>query len=177
MQKAFFFQKSHAGKNRGENVTYYERTVEYLENYKPLQASIENMEKEIEELDYFAAKGICLEYTGRNGYKTSLTEDAAINIMERKEQLRRAIRRTKHNLDKIDRGLETLNEVEKYIIVARYFEGQQWWTIAYRLKYSERWCKELRRRAVKRISISLFGEKAIHKQFPNTSPNKEKSAI
>jgi len=37
------------------------------------------------------------------------------------------------------------------------------------MKYSEKWCKELRRRAVQKVAIGLFGEDALVKDFPFTS--------
>lgn len=151
-------------------MNYYSITEEYLKNYKPLKASIENMRKEIEDLDYYVASSPSLEYIGEKKYKQSSTENAVINIENKKKKIENNINSIESKLERIEKGIETLNETEKYVIVERYFEGRQWWVIAYKLKYSERWCKELRRRAVEKISISLFGEKAMSKQFANTSP-------
>lgn len=142
-------------------MNYYNITEKYLYNYRPLKASIENMSKEIDEIDYFVCNGFKLGYTGYVGYRGSITEVTAINIYERKDKTRLEIMELKNRLDRIDRGLNVLSEIERYIIDERYFEGREWWKIAYKLRYSERWCKELRRRSVNKIAISLFGEKAM----------------
>lgn len=146
-------------------MNYYGITEKYLYNYRPLKASIENMEKEISDLDYYIASSIKLDYIGGIGYKGSITEMAAINIQEKKDNIRFEIRKLEDRLERIDRSLEALSEIERYIIEDKYFEGREWWKIAYKLRYSERWCKELRRRAVEKIAISLFGEKAMKEEI------------
>lgn len=137
-------------------------TEKYLYNYRPLKASIENMKKEINDLNYYICSSLKLDNIGGIGYKGSITEMAAINIQEKKNNTRFEIIKLEN---RIDRSIEVLSEIEKYIIEEKYFEGQEWWKIAYELRYSERWCKELRRRALIRIAISLFGEKAMKEEI------------
>jgi len=152
-------------------MNYYALTEKYLYNYIPLKISIENLSKEIEELDYNSVATISYEYIGSIGYRESNVENKVIKIEKKRDKLKDKILDLENKLERIDRAIEGLNEIERYIIEERYFKGKQWWVIAYKLKYSERWCKELRRRAIEKISIGLWGEEAmLHKEFTNTSP-------
>lgn len=159
-------QEVDGGETGGEYVLNYYRVAEkYLYNYRPLKASIENMKKEIEDLDYYVVSSKSLENKGGPVYNNSIIENAVINIDEKRNDLEMEIRRLENKLRRIDKSLEILGETEKYIIEERYFEEKEWWKIAHKLRYSERWCKELRRRAVKKIAISLFGEKAMEDEI------------
>ncbi len=147
-------------------MNYYKATEKYLYNYKSLKANIENMKTQIKELDYSSVKGANYDYIDNGGYKKSAVESTVLYIDKKRSNLERKIIELKSKLERIDKSIEALNEVEQFIIKERYFEGKQWWKIAYKLRYSERWCKELRSRAVEKISIGLWGEDALPKDFP-----------
>jgi DNA-directed RNA polymerase specialized sigma subunit len=152
-------------------VNYYKATEKFLYNYNSLKASTENMKQEIEELDYREISAVDYEKepSGKTYAFHSKTEESAIYAAEKKKLLEQRIKTTERKLDRIDRAVEALNEIEQKIIKLRYYEGRQWWQIAYEMRYSEKWCKELRRRAVHKVAIGLFGEDALIKDFPFTS--------
>lgn len=158
-------------------MNYYKATEKYLYNYKSFKANIVNMETQIEEIDYYSVKAVGYDYIDDIGYRGSTVENAIINIDKKRNDLENKIVELKSKLERIDKAIEALNEIEQQIISERYFEGRQWWQIAYKLRYSERWCKELRSRAVEKISIGLWGEEALPKDFPFTSPSKVESSI
>ena len=60
-------------------------------------------------------------------------------------------------VDRVNKGLRSLNNVERVIIVGRYMDGLSWEEIADRSYYSERWCRVLRDRALEKLSISMYG--------------------
>lgn len=143
---------------------YYKETEYLLYNYKMFQISIENMQQEIEllkEEDGTAA----ITYDGIKTSPTfkfqSSTEDTALSVMEKIDYLEHSIRRIQNRLESIDRALEGLGVIERAIINKRYFEGKQWYEIAYKVSYNERWVKELRRRSINKIAIGLFGDTAL----------------
>ena len=151
-------------------VNYYKATEKFLYNYNSLKASIENMKQEIEEIDYqeISAVNYEKEPTGKTYAFHSITEEAGIRAAEKKKLLEKRIKATQSKLERIDRAIKALNDTERQIITERYIGGRQWWEIAYKVRFNESWCKELRRRAVRKIAIGLFGEVAIDKHKTNT---------
>lgn len=150
-------------------MNYYKATEKFLHNYNSLKASIENMKQEIEEMDYREISAIDYEKepTSETYAFHSATEESAIYAAERKNLLEKRIKITESKLERIDRAIEALNDTEKQVITERYMGGKQWWQVAYSVQYNERWCKEIRRRAVNKIAIGLFGEKAMHEDSTN----------
>lgn len=150
-------------------LNYYKATEKFLYNYNSLKASIENMKQEIEEIDYLEISAVNYEKEPTSETYTfhSITEEAAIYTADKKSLLEQRIKITEGRIDRIDRAIEALNDTERQIITDRYINGRQWWEVAYSVKFNERWCKEIRRRAVEKIAIGLFGEEAIHKDSTN----------
>lgn len=160
-------------------MNYYKATEKFLYNYNSLKASIENMKQEIEEIEYLGMSAINYDHeiTGKTFAFHSLTESEAMRAADRKQMLQQRIEILESKIERIDRAIEALNKTEQKIINLRYKEGRQWWEIAYEMRYSEKWCKELRKRAVNKIAVGLFGEDALPKDFPFTSLHNEKDVL
>lgn len=152
-------------------MNYYKATEKFLYNYNSLKASIENMKQEIEEMDYreISAVNYENETTGETYAFHSTTEEAAVYTADKKSLLEQRIKTTEGKIERIDRAIKALNDTERQIITERYINGKQWWQVAYIVKFNERWCKEIRRRAVEKIAIGLFGEKAMQEDSTNTA--------
>ena len=144
-------------------MNYYKATEKYLYNYKSLKANIENMKVQIKEIDYNPLQGAGFEYMEDTGYKKSTVENTVIRIDKKRNDLKNRIKELECKLERIDRSIEALNDVERYIVVERYFEGRQWWQIAHEIKYSERHCRRIRTNAVNKVSVGLFGLEAMEK--------------
>ncbi|WP_427340634.1 sigma factor-like helix-turn-helix DNA-binding protein [Caloranaerobacter sp. DY30410] len=145
---------------------YYRATEKLLYNYKMLKVSIENMKAEIEELK--KESGITgINYEGEKTSETHKitqpTEEQSLRNITQEYLLRKRIEITQNKIDRIDRALEGLNETERKIVVMRYIEGMQWFKIAYEVNYNERWCKELRKRAIEKLAIGIYGYTALLK--------------
>lgn len=143
---------------------YYKETEYLLYNYEMFKISIENLKEKIEFLKQEdGLKGI--DYNKDKispTYKfTSIVEDTVLSLSEKIHYLEHSIRRMQSKIEAIDRALEGLTKTEKDIIEKRYFEGKPWYVIAYELNYNERWCKELRRRAISKIAIGIYGDTAL----------------
>lgn len=143
---------------------YYKETEYLLYNYKMFEISIKNMEREIEHLKKEDGS-MGIRYDGIKISPTykfqSIIEDTVLSVTEKIDYLEHSIRRIKNKLKSIDKALEGLTEVERNIIKGRYIEGQQWYVVAYKVKYSERHCKRIRTNAIIKIAIALFGDKII----------------
>ncbi|MGJ0848168.1 hypothetical protein ACR77J_15870 [Tissierella praeacuta] len=142
---------------------YYKETEYLLYNYKMFQISIKNMQNEIESLEKEDGTS-AINYSGVQTSPTnkfsSSTESTALSISERIDYLEHSIKRTKSKLDRIDKAIEGLTEKEKDIITKKYIEGKQWYVVAYNVSYSERQCRNIRTKAIKKIAIGIFGEVA-----------------
>ena len=63
----------------------------------------------------------------------------------------------------VNEGIKQLNEKERNIIELRYMQTNKWdrqltWVqIARITKYDERWCKEIRSRAINNLALVMFG--------------------
>lgn len=145
----------------------YKETEYLLYSYKMFKISIENMKNEIEYIKNEEDGLTAINYDGINTSPTnkfsSSTEDTALSVSEKICYLEHSIRRIESKLERIDRALEGLTEIERQVIKQRYIEGLQWWQVGYQVKYSERHCKRIRTGAIEKIAIGINGDKAIEK--------------
>ena len=142
-------------------MNYYKETERLISAYTQLKTYIEIKQNELEELDYYPS-GIGFEKNSRGGEVSSTTENTAINIINKKDKIEKEIKSTTKTLANLEKALDLLDCLSYEIIKQRYIEKKQWWEIAYSVHCSERWAKELRRRAIITISIALYGEEAMH---------------
>ncbi|NBI05777.1 hypothetical protein [Senegalia massiliensis] len=143
---------------------YYKRAEKALYNYTQFKINILNMKEQLECLKN--EDGVnCINYEGEKTSETNKItrqlEEQAIRNIKKEKQLKYKIKTTQHEVNKIDRALEGLTDIEKKVIELRYIKGYQWFNIAYEAQYNERWCKEIRTQALQKISISLFGYTAL----------------
>lgn len=139
----------------------YTRVENMLYNYKMYKISIENMEEEINALQEECGVG-GIDFgspSGNTNKVSSITENTALSRSERIAYNRHQIERIERELSVIDRTIEQLTDLEKTIIIERYINSKQWWEVASIVCYSERWCKDLRKRAVNKLVVGIYGEK------------------
>lgn len=72
---------------------------------------------------------------------------------------------TKNLIARIDRAYEVLSELEQKIVRLRYFQRKQWKEIADLVNLSERQARTWNNKAVKRIAVGLYGEKAARRGY------------
>lgn len=138
----------------------YAKVEQLLSNYKMLEISIRNMKQEIEYIE--KEDGMSgISYDGISTSPTnqckSATEGIALSNMEKIHFLEHSIERATRQIEKVDRALEGLEEIEKQIINEKYINSRQWWQVAGIVKYSESWCKQIRRRAISKLIIGIYG--------------------
>ena len=139
----------------------YDSIENLLYNYKMLKINIEIADNQLKELEKedgmtgIAYDGIITSKTNKTGNPTSNIAERNITseelILKRKEKL-------ENKLNTLDRLIDGLNEIERQIIIKKYIDGLQWWQVGYSVKYSERWCKQLRTQAINKLVVGLYGE-------------------
>ncbi len=141
----------------------YFRTAEYyLYNFKALAANLEIRQEKLRKYEYSGLTVVDLTRPGsRSDFKTSITETEALNATETKERLRQEIAQLKLKLNSIEKALNCLDPSERRVIELRYFNGLSWPQVAAKSGYSERSCFRIREKAVNKVAVVLFGEKAL----------------
>ncbi|MBU5292807.1 DUF1492 domain-containing protein [Anaerosalibacter bizertensis] len=143
---------------------YYKNIERLLYNYNMLKINIEIADKQLEELkneDGMNAITYDKEKTSPTFKITSQTEDTAMRNIAAEDLIIKRKEKLKNKLEIIKMLLDGLNEAERKVIEMYYFENLQWWKVAYEVKYSERHCKRIRTEAIKKLSVGLYGEKAM----------------
>ncbi|KPU45808.1 hypothetical protein OXPF_05970 [Oxobacter pfennigii] len=139
-------------------MNYIKETEKWLYNYKTMMAGIENLYRLYEEKEKEAQEGHPIRYDRDKLSPTyvfsSETENIALDLVIIKSR----IEKMKVKVKNIETALETLNDAERMIIEMKYFEGCRWQQISYKAQYNERWCKEIRKRAIEKMAIGMFGE-------------------
>lgn len=131
-----------------------------LYDYTTIKMSIINLERQLKELagDVSVQAADLARETSTNGYYgSSSVEELAMIREEKRNRLNRKLAKSKNYIFQIDCGLEVLCEAEKQIIELRYFQQYPWYRVAYEAQYNERWCRELKTRALKKMRIAIFG--------------------
>lgn len=140
----------------------YKKTEYLLYNYKMLLISIENIKQDIELLKQECGVG-SIDTEKDNVSKTykfsSVVEDTALSKMEQIEYLEMRVRKMEGQIERIDRTLEGLTDEERAILVEKYIEGKQWWQVANKVRYGERYCRTIRTEAIKKMALGIFGER------------------
>lgn len=139
----------------------YKKVEELLSNYKMLVISIANMEQEIDHLSKEdGMSGIAYDSisTSPTNKFSSSTEEVALSNSEKIHYLEHSIERIKRQIESIDRSLGGLEEVERQVVTERYIESRQWWQVGSIVKYSESHSKAIRKRAINKLVIGIYGD-------------------
>ncbi|TDT63411.1 hypothetical protein [Fonticella tunisiensis] len=137
---------------------YIRETEKWLYNYKTIKASIENLQRLYAEKEKEVKEGRPIRYDKDKLSPTYAFNSEAENIAIDLATIKSRIERMKAKVEIIETAIEGLNEIEKKIILMKYIEGHHWWRIAYEVRYNERWCRQLKNIALKKLSVAIFGE-------------------
>lgn len=161
-----------------------------LYNYKSMKTFIENAQNEIDEIK----DGIILSCQGTyerldqlnlvgvssgNLYVGDTTGETVIKFDNNNliKELEKEITITRNQLERIDKALENLSELEHSIISKRYFEKKEWKQVEEEVRLSRGQCDVWKNRGIRTIAISLFGlrslsekGKTFSRQIQDTKP-------
>ena len=138
----------------------YSKVEDLLKNYNMKKINIENLKQEIEYVkEDTEMKGI--SYDGVSTSPTneikSIVESTVLGNMEKVSYLEHLIKRHQVDLDKLDNALEALEDVERTVVVEKYINAKQWWQVAIVVRFSETHARRIRKQAIKKLSIGIYG--------------------
>lgn len=145
----------------------YCKGVEHMLYSLPfLRAYVKSKEEELLFMEHDNIQGI--SYDGISTSQTYSikqgTEDTALTNLAKAEGISKDIKRVKSKIDSIERSLELLDETQLSIIEHKYFEKSTWETVAEKVHKSINQVQRDNRRALKDLSLSFYGLKAIDKE-------------
>lgn len=141
---------------------YFRAAEYYLYNFKALAANLEIKKERLRKFQYSGLTIADLTRPGKpGGFKTSITEAEALNAVKVKERLQRELVQLELKISGIKKALCCLEPSERRVIELRYFNDLPWAQVAAKSGYSERSCFRIREKAVDRVAVALFGEKAL----------------
>ena len=143
----------------------YKNSVEnYLYNYQYIKLSIDNL-KFILETEFQPLGLKALRYDKdvvKSNNMQSFVENEAIYIADKTKEISKEIKTNESIIKVLDRCIEALPYKHKRIIELRYTKSKMTWVdIANELHYSISHCKRLHSGAIYKISVSMYGLKAI----------------
>lgn len=120
-----------------------------LKQYKMLQSELENIEIIYSQYSKNILKPVdtTRDYISKTNAFSSNTENMAIYLLDYKE----SITKLKLQIDIINNSLKCLDEREKKIINLKYFENNSWREVSNSIELCDKWCKEIKREAFKKL--------------------------
>lgn len=136
----------------------YKKTERRLYDYPFLVKRIEMIKKRLEELEMNSLKGY---HTYLLSDEQSRFEDfiaaEASNISDFRILLQQELKEKENIVFEIEKALECLTELERQIVVMRYFKMLRMSEISDELGYSREYSSRVRKRAVNKIGMVLWG--------------------
>ena len=138
---------------------HYPKTEGILYNYTSLKASVENLQCQLAEMEQDIVVS-AMDYRKpavQSSYTGSEVEAIVAARDKRRTMLTRRLAKTERLIEAVDRAIGALEDQERDIITMRYLKGSPWYAICHKVRYNERWCREIRRRAVDKVALAIFG--------------------
>lgn len=154
VKEAEGMDKNQNGREGGIMIEESERKKEYLQEYHGHVRRINRIEEEIKELRNMKTT-ISINYDGmpRSSKKSDLSEYASrLDELERKllEEKYLRISAYKAIADQINM---LKSESEKDVLFYRYIRALNWWEIAEKMNYSERWVQKIHGKALAHLEL------------------------
>lgn len=130
--------------------------TEWLKDYNSYKAGILNLENLIRDI---AEEDITVNYdknvSGPTYKFNSAVENAILKID--KLNIEHRINVMKKILESIDRAMDSLCETEKEVLIKRCVKGMYYYQFCYDLGISERTAKRVKKEALNKMVIAVFG--------------------
>ena len=136
----------------------YKKTERRLYDYPFLVKRIEMIQKRINELKIGSSKGrsLYLSSSEESRFSDFIAAESA-NISDFRILLKQELKEKENLVFEIEKALECLTELERKIIVLRYFKMFRMSEISDKLGYSREYSSRVRKRAVNKIGMVLWG--------------------
>lgn len=137
-----------------EFVTENDKKKEYLRQYRGHVRKINRIESELEEIrimkQYPSMSNDGMPHASNN---SDLSNYAAV-IDSKERELQEEKKSRIKCYQEIAKRIELLDDdKEKDVMHYRYIKGLDWWEIAEKMKYSERWVHKIHGKALKHLTI------------------------
>lgn len=136
----------------------YKQTERRLYDYPFLVKRIEMIKKRLEELEMKSLKG-CHTYLlsdDQSRFEDFIAAEAS-NISDFRILLQQELKEKENIVFEIEKALECLTELERQIVIMRYFKMLRMSEISDELGYSREYSSRVRKRAVNKIGMVLWG--------------------
>lgn len=136
----------------------YKETEKRLYDYPFLIKRIEMIKKRLEELDTESSlsQSIYIAANSKRLYNDFVAAESN-NISDFRLLLQKELKEKETLVFEIEKALECLNELERKIIIMRYFKMQRMTEISDILGYSREYGSRVRKRAVNKIAMVVWG--------------------
>lgn len=134
-----------------------QQVIEWLRQYEAYKCSIQNLNELIEDI---AEEGMGIDYSKEQLSPThafsSIVENKVIKLDKLKVQS--GIKAMNNVVHSVSEALNSLNDVEKAVVINRYVKGLYYYQFCYKIGASERTAKRIRKSAINKMAIVIFGQ-------------------
>lgn len=148
-------------------MNYIDEARWMLTHYDQLRAAVINLEQQAAALyEALCPAGTYSQMLTRVGPPSTVPRDLTETMLEVTEhpklvRLRDEIKRTRADLERLDRAVDSLDERHRRVVILKYRERFSWKEVAAALNVSRptahRWAKE----AIREVAIALWGRQAV----------------
>ncbi|MDI6872471.1 MAG: sigma factor-like helix-turn-helix DNA-binding protein [Bacillota bacterium] len=148
-------------------MNYIDEARWMLTHYDQLRAAVVNMEQQAAALyEQLCPAGTYSQMLARVGPPSTVPRDLADTVeMVANDpdlvRLREEIRRTRADLERLDRAVDSLDERHRRVVVLKYRERFAWKEVAAALSVSERTARRWAAEAVEDVAVALWGRQAV----------------
>lgn len=131
--------------------------INKLRGYKELKADVKSIEFSIEEIEEeVGLSGLSTEEKTGKTYKiTNTTENQALHIIEKKEELLVKKSRKEREIKRIENALTVLNDDEREVLALAHIEQKKWCYICVKFDRSYARLKQLEGNALEKLEKYL----------------------
>lgn len=138
-------------------MTQQQQIITWLKKYNAYKAGIENLTELSEDI---CNEGYGIDYSKDYISPTNSFSSTVENKVIKMDKLNidSKIKSMQNVVHSIDKALNSLNDIEKVVIVDKYIKGRYYFQICYDLHISERWAKVKRSDALEKMRTVIFGD-------------------
>ena len=141
---------------------YIKEAEGYLRSYPDLTESITNIEMELDFLEEEITGAKAIDYSGMpSGGGSALPDDRIVNLLYKKQVKQKALESTTAKIKHIECIFKKIGEKDEKLLKAFYVEGLRGMALEEKFNVSDRQVYNLKKIAIKRFAIQLFGIKAV----------------
>lgn len=141
---------------------YIKEAEWYLRNYRDLKMAVTTIEDELDYLEEELTGAKAIDYSGMpSGGGATLPDDRVVNLLYQKQVKQKTLDLTKLKVKHIETIFNNLGPKDEDLLKAFYLDNLRGNELEGQFALSERQVYNLKKIAIKRFAIQLFGIKAV----------------